>query len=179
VDRRAFIAGIAGGLLAAPLAAEAQQAEKVYRIGVLLPLGLTPPILARFVAGMRDRGWVENQGFGAEPRYAEGRLDRLPELAATLVRLRVDVLVTMGTPATIAAKQATSTIPIVFGLVGDAVGAGIVPKTSHARVGISPGWPCTGPRWAARGLVGERGDPTRRACHDHAAAARQSESDSL
>ncbi len=63
-----------GGLLAAPLAAEAQPAAKVYRIGVLLPLGVTPPILARFLGGMRDLGWVENQGFVAEPRYAEGRL---------------------------------------------------------------------------------------------------------
>jgi putative ABC transport system substrate-binding protein len=128
LERRAFMTMIAGGSLAAPLAAGAQQRGKVYRIGVLLPLGVTPPILASFLAGMRDRGWVENQGFVAEPRYAEGRLERLPELAAGLVRLTVDVLVTMGTPATMAAKHATATIPIVFGLVGDPVGAGVVPN---------------------------------------------------
>ena len=64
---------------------------------------------------MRDLGWVENRGFVAEPRYAEGRLERLPELAAALIRLAVDVIVAMGTPATMAAKHATATIPIVFG----------------------------------------------------------------
>lgn len=114
MDRRAFITMVGTSILAAPLAAEAQQAGKVYRIGVLLPLGVTPPILARFLGGMRDLGWVENQGFVAEPRYAEGRIERLPELATALVRLKVDVLVAMGTPATMAAKQATATIPIVF-----------------------------------------------------------------
>jgi putative ABC transport system substrate-binding protein len=119
------------GLFAAPPAAEAQPAGKVYRIGVLLPLVETLPILGSFRAGMRERGWVENQGFVVEPRYAEGRLERLPELAAALVRLKVDVLVTMGTPATLAAKHATATIPIVFGVVGDAVGAGIVPNLAR------------------------------------------------
>ena len=95
MNRRRFLLISLAGALVAPLAAGAQ-AGKVYRIGVLLPLGETPPILARFLGGMRDLGWVENQGFVAEPRYAEGRLERLPELAAELVRLKVDVLVTMG-----------------------------------------------------------------------------------
>ena len=67
MDRRAFIGTLTGGLLAAPHAAEAQPTGKVYRIGVLLPLGVTPPILARFLGDMRDLGWVENQGFD---RYA-------------------------------------------------------------------------------------------------------------
>jgi hypothetical protein len=67
MDRRAFIGTLTGGLLAAPHAAEAQPTGKVYRIGVLLPLGVTPQILARFLGGMRDLGWVENQGFD---RYA-------------------------------------------------------------------------------------------------------------
>ena len=134
IGRRRFLLTALAGALAAPRAAAAQQAGKVYRIGVLLPLGVKPPILARLLGGMRDLGWVENQGFVAEPRYAEGRLERLPELAAALVRLKVDVLVTMGTPATLAAKHATATIPIVFGLVGDAVGAGVVPNLAR------PGW---------------------------------------
>jgi putative tryptophan/tyrosine transport system substrate-binding protein len=129
MNRRAFLGTLAGSLLAAPLAAQAQQV--VYRIGVLLPLGVTPPILARFLGGMRDLGWVENQGFVAEPRYAEGRVERLPELAAALVSLKVDVLVAMGTPATMAAKHATATIPIVFALVGDAVGANVVPNLAR------------------------------------------------
>ena len=131
MNRRTFIASVTLGLLAAPLAAGAQPAGKVYRIGVLLPLGVTPPILARFLGGMRDLGWVENQSFVAEARYAEGRVERLPELAAALVRLKVDVLVAMGTPATMATKHATATIPIVFGLVGDAVGAGVVPNLAR------------------------------------------------
>ena len=96
MDRRRFLLASLAGVLAAPLEAGAQQKGKAHRIGVLLPLGETPPILARFLGGMRDLGWVENQGFVAEPRYAEGRLERLPELAAELVRLKVDVLVTMG-----------------------------------------------------------------------------------
>jgi putative ABC transport system substrate-binding protein len=131
MDRRRFLLTSLAGVLVGALDADAQQTGKVYRIGVLLPLGETPPILARFLGGMRDLGWVENQRFVAEPRYAEGRIERLPELAAALVRLKVDVLVTMGTPATIAAQHATATIPIVFGLVGDAVGAGVVLNLAH------------------------------------------------
>jgi putative ABC transport system substrate-binding protein len=137
MDRRTFIGTVAGTLLAAFPPAQAQQTGKLYRIGVLLPLGMTPPILARFLGGMRNLGWVENQGFVAEPRYAEGRIERLPELAAALVRLKVDVLVTMGTPATLAAKHATATIPIVFGLVGDAVGAGVVPNLGRPGANVT------------------------------------------
>jgi putative ABC transport system substrate-binding protein len=137
VNRRVFIGILAGGLLAAPLAAEAQPAGKVYRIGLLIPApapapGVMPPIVVpAFLAGMRERGWLENQGFVLETRYAEGRLERLPELAAELVRLKVDVIVAMGTPATMAVKQATTTISVVFGLVGDPVGSGVVPNLAR------------------------------------------------
>jgi putative ABC transport system substrate-binding protein len=151
MNRRTFLCGLALGVLAAPLTVEAQQAGKVYRIGVLLPLGGTPPILARFLGGMRDLGWVENQGFVAEPRYAEGRVERLPELAAELVRLKVDVLVTMGTPATTAATHATATIPIVFGLVGDAVGAGVVPNLARPGGNVT-GMALFGPEVFGKGL---------------------------
>ena len=102
MDRRSFLAGSLS-LLAAPLAAEAQPAGKVYRIGLLIPApapapGVMPPIVVpAFLAGMQERGWLENQGFVLETRYAEGRLERLPELAAELVRLKVDVIVAMGT----------------------------------------------------------------------------------
>jgi putative ABC transport system substrate-binding protein len=139
------------GALAAPLAAEAQQAGKVNRIGVLLPLGTTPPILATFRAAMRERGWVESQDLVVEHRYAEGRLDRLPELAGELIRLKVDVLVTMGTPATLAAKDATATIPIVFGLVGDAVGSGIVPNLGRPGGNLT-GMSLYGPEVFGKGL---------------------------
>jgi ABC-type uncharacterized transport system substrate-binding protein len=137
MDRRVFLGTLAGSLLAAPLAAEAQPAGKVYRIGLLIPAPapaprVMPPIVVpAFLAGMRERGWLENQGFVLETRYAEGRLERLPELAAELVRLKVDVIVAMGTPATMAVKQATTTIPVVFGLVGDPVGSGVVPNLAR------------------------------------------------
>jgi ABC-type uncharacterized transport system substrate-binding protein len=137
VDRRAFVSTVALGLLAVPLGAGAQQSGKVYRVGLLLPVpapaaGVMPPIIVPgFLAGMRERGWLENQGFVLEPRYAEGRVERLPELAAELVRLKVDVIVAMGTPAAMAAKQATATIPVVFGLVGDPVGSSVVPNLAR------------------------------------------------
>ena len=137
MDRRVFIFGLTGGLLATPLAAQAQQAGKVYKIGLLIPApspapGVMPPIiLPTFLAGMRERGWVENQGFVLEPRYAEGRVERLPQLASELVHLKVDAIVAMGTPAALAAKQATTTIPVIFGLVGDPVGSGLVPNLAR------------------------------------------------
>ena len=152
MERRRFLLSSLAGTLVGPLAADAQQqAGKAYRIGMLLPLGVTPPILARFLGGMRDLGWVENQSFVAEPRYAEGRVERLPELAAELVRLKVDVLVTMGTPATTAAKHATATIPIVFGLVGDAVGAGVVPNLARPGGNVT-GMSVFGPEMFGKGL---------------------------
>ena len=149
MHRRRFLT-IAAGVLA-PIVADAQQSGKMYKIGVLLPLGVTPPILATFLRGMRDRGWIEHQGFVAEPRYAEGRFERLPELAAALVRLQVDVLVTMGTPATMAAKHATATIPIVFALVGDAVGAGVVSGLSRPGGNLT-GMSLYGPEVFGKGL---------------------------
>ena len=156
MERRTFLAG-ATALLAAPLAAQAQRPGKVYRIGILLPVpapapGVMPAIVVPvFLAGMRERGWVENEGFVLEPRYAEGRTDRLPELAAELVRLKVDVIVAMGTAAAVAAKQATATIPIVFGLVGDPVGSGVVPSLARPTGNIT-GMATYYPEYFGKGL---------------------------
>ena len=141
IDRRAFILGGAAAL-AASGAAEAQRASRVYKIGMLLPLvspaaGGPPIIVPGFLAGMRDHGWLENQHFVIEARYSGGRFERLPELAAELVQLKVDVIVAMGTPAALAAKQATGTIPIVFGLVNDPLGGGLVPNLSHPGANIT------------------------------------------
>src|SRR5215471_17261157 len=134
VERRTFMAMIAGGFLAAPLAAEAQPAGKVWRIGFLHPGSSSPANLkGPFRQGLSDLGYVEGRDFVIEYRWAEGHEDRLPALAADLVRARVDVIVTGGTPATYAAMQATKTIPIVFGFVGLAVEKGIV--ASLARPG--------------------------------------------
>jgi putative ABC transport system substrate-binding protein len=121
-------------LLVASLAAEAQQAMKVHQIGVLLET--TPgrdPYVGAFLEGMRALGYVEGQHLVLEYRGAEGQYERLPDLAAELVRLQVDVIVTYGTPPSVAAKHATTTIPIVMMSVGDPVGSGLV--ASLARPG--------------------------------------------
>src|SRR5713101_9905185 len=129
MERRRFIEVIAGGIAVAPLAAEAQApAKKVWRIG-FLSAGSSPANLAvkgPFRQGLHDLGYVEGRDFVIEYRFAEGHPDRLPELAADLVQAHVDVIVTGGTPATMAAKQATQTIPIVFSVAGQVVEKGIV-----------------------------------------------------
>ncbi len=126
---------IAGGLLAAPLAAEAQQAGKVYRIGVLDSVGLAAnqANLDAFRQGLRDLGHVEGQHFVIEYRSAEGRAERFPDLVTELVRLKVDVIVTRGTSAALAARHITETIPIVMASSGDPMFAGLV--ASLARPG--------------------------------------------
>jgi len=125
-DRRTFIASMLGAVLSAPLAIEAQQSGKVPRIGFLFYGSPGPsPELDAFRQGLRELGYIEGQNIAIEVGFANGRLGQLPELAAKLVRLKLDVIVTPGTPASMAAKQATSTIPIVFAGVADAVGAGL------------------------------------------------------
>jgi putative ABC transport system substrate-binding protein len=134
MNRRVFIGTLAGGLLAAPLAAEAQQAEKVYRVGILSAgqqnLRETDAV---FPQALRELGWIEGKNVVFETRYADDRLDRLPELAAELIRLKVDLIVTYGTLAPLAAKRATATIPIVMSSAGDPLGSGLV--ASLARPG--------------------------------------------
>ncbi len=130
-----FVFTLALGLLTAPLAAGAQQLAKTPRKGLL---GVTSAAeyasrIEAFRQGLRDLGYVEGQNIVIEYRFAEGKYDRLPGLAAELVRLKVDVLVTHATPGTHAAKQATSTIPIVMVVSSDAVATGLV--ASIARPG--------------------------------------------
>src|SRR5215471_2022717 len=128
MDRRAFIAMVGGSILAAPVAAEAQQALKVPRIGYLS--GDTRTTASTFEdafrQGLRELGYVEDQNIAIEYRWAEGKYERLPQLAAELVRLKVDVMLAVSTPATQAAKAATRTIPIVFTVVADPVASGLV-----------------------------------------------------
>jgi len=115
MDRRTFIGVLACELLAVTGAIGAQPAGKLYRIGYL-SAGANPPVvpLAVFTDALRDLGWIEGKTFVLEPRFADNRPDRLAELAAELARLNVDVIVTRGTLALLAAKGATSTIPIVM-----------------------------------------------------------------
>jgi putative ABC transport system substrate-binding protein len=119
---------LALGLLAAPLATEAQQPAQIRRIGFLSPAWFTLHTHNReaFLQGLRELGWVEGQNIAIEYRYTEGRYDRLPDLAAELVRLKVDVIYAPSAPATQAAKQATTTIPIVMDTLGDPVQTGFV-----------------------------------------------------
>src|SRR5712692_4987750 len=134
MERRTFMAMLTGGLLAAPLAAEAQQAAKIARIGYLAGnLAASPHLPEAFRQGLRDLGYVEGRNVVIEYRSAEDKLERLPALAAELVALKVDVIVVPNTPTALAAKQATRTLPIVFTFVGDPVGSGLV--TSLARPG--------------------------------------------
>ena len=133
MDRRAFFGTLA--LLGAPPAAEAQQAAKVARIG-FLSLNVAPNrhLGEAFREGLRDLGYVEGRNLVIEYRDAEGKVERLPALAAELVALKVDVIVTGGgTPSALAAKQATRTLPIVFASAPDPVKDGLV--TSLARPG--------------------------------------------
>jgi putative ABC transport system substrate-binding protein len=130
MNRRTFIGTLTGGLLAAPLAAEAQQSGKVYRIGVLSPFSSSfgpGPSFEAFRHTLHELRYVEGPNIVLEYRWADGRYDRLPDLIAELVRLPVDVIFSAwSTPAALATKKATSTIPIVFAGVGDAVGVGLI-----------------------------------------------------
>jgi ABC-type uncharacterized transport system substrate-binding protein len=122
-------------LLAVSISVEAQQSQKVPRIGLLLPYSTATatPWEHAFRQGITDLGWVEGKNIQIESRYSDGQNSRLPALAADLVRLRVDVIVTSITPDTLAAKEATSEIPIVMASVADPVGSGFV--NSLARPG--------------------------------------------
>jgi putative ABC transport system substrate-binding protein len=130
VDRREFLGAVTLSLLAVPLAVEAQQTPPA-RIGWLAPES-RPYAIDPFRQGLKELGWVEGGNLAIEQRYARGAAERYPELAADLVRLKVEVLVTDGSPATRAAQRATTTIPIVF-VVGNPVAQGFV--ASLARPG--------------------------------------------
>jgi len=139
------------GLTLAPLAAEAQQAPKVARIGYLAGnLAATPHRPEAFRQALRDLGYVEGRNVVIEYRDAEGKSERLPALAAELVALKVDVIVAAGTPAALAAKQATRTVPIVFAAVFDPVTSGLVSSLAH------PGGHVTGLTVLGPGLAAKR-----------------------
>jgi putative ABC transport system substrate-binding protein len=153
IERRKFIEVIAGGLLAAPLAAEAQQAvAKVSRIGMLetTSMVLNAANIEAFRQGLRELGYVEGRNYIIEYRSADGRSERFPDLATELVRLKVDVILTRGTPAVLAAKTATGTIPVVMAASGDPVLSGVV--SSLAR----PGGNVTGLSAIVVQIVGKR-----------------------
>ena len=135
MKRRAFISLLGGAAAAWPLAARAQQAGKLPTIGYLgaTTASAMSQWVAAFVQRLRELGWVEGRNVAIEYRWAEGRSQRATELAAELVHRKVDIMVMNGTPQVLAAKQATSTIPVVFVGLGDPVGTGVV--ASLARPG--------------------------------------------
>ena len=149
MKRREFITLLGGAAAAWPLSTNAQQAESKYTVGIL-GAGNNVAELTTVVAALRELGWVEGKNVVFEPRFAENRLERLPELATDLVRLKVDVIAAAGTLAPLAAKQATSTIPIVMTAAGDPLGSGLV--ASLAR----PGGNVTGMSLMAPDLGGKR-----------------------
>jgi putative ABC transport system substrate-binding protein len=158
MERRTFMAVMAGGLLAAPRAAQAQVAGKVYRIGLL---DYSAPDPARqawwnaFRQRMRELGYVEGQNIRFEQRWAEGEVDRLPKLAAELVGLKVDLIVTGGTNSAVAAKRATSNIPIVTATLADPVATGVAASLGQ------PGSNLTGMTTISSDLAGKRLDLLR------------------
>jgi putative ABC transport system substrate-binding protein len=135
MQRREFITLLGGAAAAWPLAARAQQSDRMRRIGVLQILAAGDPEwqirFAAFKQGLQELGWLDGRNFAFEFRNADGRVDRLPALAAELVHANVDVIVTNASTAVEAARNATNTIPIVMASVGDAVGSGYVASLAH------------------------------------------------
>ena len=139
-------------LLAAPFAVEAQQVGKVHRIGFLgnSTAALEQNLVEPFRQGLRERGYTEGRDLVVEYRWAEGKYERFPDLIAELIRLKVDVIVTAGTPAALAVKRATTSIPLVMVAVGDPVGTGLIASLSR------PGGNATGLTSIAADLEGKR-----------------------
>jgi putative ABC transport system substrate-binding protein len=150
MDRRTFLSAL--GLLASPLAAEAQQGGKVYRVAFLgnSTAALEANLVGPFREGLRDLGYVEGRNILIEYRWAEGKYERFPALIAELAALKVDVIVTAGTPAALAVKKTTPSIPLVMVAVGDPVGTGLIADLGR------PGGNVTGLSSIAPELEGKR-----------------------
>jgi ABC-type uncharacterized transport system substrate-binding protein len=133
MDRRTFVGRVASGLLAVPLASLAQPRDRVWRIGMVETVSteLNTANLTAFRQGLRELGYVEGQNLIIEYRSANGRSERFPDYAAELVGLKVDLIVTRGTPASLAAKRATQTIPVVMANAGEPVETGLVTSLAH------------------------------------------------
>src|SRR5438132_689595 len=151
MDRRTLIGALTASLLALRPTIAAQQTRKVYRIGYL-SAGSQPPSQrhAVFIDALRALGWIEGSNFVLERRFAENRLERLPDLASELIGLNVDVIVTIGTLAPLSLKRLNTSIPIVLAPAGDPVGNGLVESLRR------PGGNITGLSLNASELAGKR-----------------------
>jgi len=160
--RRDFIALLGSATAGWPLAARAQQAGKLPTIGYMGRNTRAVDVnrLGAFVQRLRELGWIEDRTIRIEYRWAEGRNDNLAEIAAELVRLNVDVIVTSATPPSLAAKQATSRIPIVVAAVGDPVGIGLVPSLARPRGNVT-GLSLQQPELASKRLEGTSKNSSR------------------
>jgi len=149
MDRRVFLTMVGGGILVEPLTAKAQQTTKVHRVGMLNEGPQSSVIDRMLPAALRALGWVENENFVFERRYAEARPDRLSDLAADLVRAKPDIILAVGNPENAATKRATSSIPIVmmFGL--QPIETGLVPSLAR------PGGNVTGMVWVTPEYAGK------------------------
>jgi putative ABC transport system substrate-binding protein len=190
MERRRFIEVIAGGLLAAPRAAESQQAGEVFRVGFLTAYSSRADsrLFESFRQGMRGLGYEEGRNIAYETRWAEGRFERLPSLAAELVGLKLDVMLVSTTPAALAAKKATKTIPIVMTSVGDPVGTGLVDSLARPGENITGNTTIIGemsgkrlellkqivPRLSRVAVLGHPGDPIFAVQMRHAEAVARS-----
>ena len=134
-NRRKLIVALGAGALTTPFGSIAQQQGKVWRVGFLSsrsrPTSLDADWYGAFPRGMRELSYVEGENLVIEWRFADNKVERLPGLAAELVRMKVDVIVAGGTPAASAAQKATNTIPIIFGSSGDPVGVGFAKSLAH------------------------------------------------
>ena len=146
MDRRRFLLNALAGALAAPLGVEAQQpAAKVYRIGILETTSqtLNAANVEAFKLGLKELGYDEGRNLAIEYRSADGRAERFPDLASELVRLNVDLIVTRGTPAALAAKNATNTIPVVMAAIGEPINTTVIATLAHPGgnvTGLSAFW---------------------------------------
>src|ERR1700674_5649446 len=134
--RRQFITGLAG-VAAWPLAAAAQQPRRVWRVGFLAPARPTLAMLSAFRDGLRERDYIEGQNLSIDVRWPQGPFEQNPSVAAELIRSNVDVLVAWASPAVIAARRATSTIPIVMASVGDPLGLGFVASLARPNGNVT------------------------------------------
>jgi putative ABC transport system substrate-binding protein len=151
MDRRAFIGRVAGGFVAAPLAAEAQQSGRVYKIAYLTIRRSMEPLTSTFLhQGFKELGWIDGQNFVFTTKAAGYKSERLPELVAELVRLNVDVVLVDGAEAALAAKRGIRTIPIVAMAIADAVAIGLVDTLAR------PGGNVTGLSFLGTELIGKQ-----------------------
>ncbi len=150
MDRRMFVGRVSGAVLAVPLGLHAQPTGKVYRIGILetVPAAQEAANIDALLKGLRELGYVEGRNLTIEYRSADGNAERFPDLAADLVRLKVDLIVTRGTPAAIAARNATRTIPVVMAAMGQPLA--VVTSLAH------PGGNITGQTTFSKELTAKR-----------------------